>query len=93
MDDPPKWLFIQGNTNLVLSDKLVAVVGTRRPSPMGRDCARRIADELGQLTDVIVSGLANGIDDIAHRTALDSGTPTIGESTGFGTGDGGGGTC
>lgn len=55
----------------------VAVVGTRRSSSYGREVTRRLVREMVQSGITIVSGLARGIDGVAHRTALESGGRTI----------------
>jgi DNA processing protein len=55
----------------------VAIVGTRKPTAYGKDTTYRIAYELVQKGVVIVSGLALGVDALAHRAALEAGGTTI----------------
>lgn len=50
----------------------VAIVGTRKPTPYGKEVTRHFAFELAKRGVVIISGLALGIDAIAHRAALDA---------------------
>ncbi|MEK7576439.1 MAG: DNA-processing protein DprA [Patescibacteria group bacterium] len=72
----PKQLYIKGE--LPPSDTLVvAVVGTRRPSNYGKDATTEIVRALARRRIVIASGMALGIDSIAHKTALEENTPTI----------------
>ncbi len=54
-----------------------AIVGTRRPTSYGIQVARKFAYELTQAGFIIVSGMAMGIDTIAHQSALDAGGSTI----------------
>jgi DNA processing protein len=55
----------------------IAIVGTRQPTPYGKEMARQLAYELAKQGVVIISGLALGIDAIAHKAALDAGGTTI----------------
>jgi DNA processing protein len=55
----------------------IAIVGTRKPTTYGREVTEQIASELARKGVVIVSGLALGIDAIAHRAALNAGGTTI----------------
>lgn len=74
--DPPKKLFMRGKLP-EKRVKTVAIVGTRKPSAYGREIATKIASECAKNGIVVVSGLALGIDSIAHRAAIDSGGKTI----------------
>lgn len=75
--DPPKQLFILGNPSLIKKEVKVGVVGSRRVSSYGRSVTLRLARELAEQDIVIVSGLALGIDSIAHRAALEVKGKTI----------------
>ena len=81
--DAPAGLYVRSRTpveKLFGDNRSVAVVGTRNISPYGREWCERIVRSMGSCrpAPVIVSGLALGTDYCAHRTALDSGIPTIG---------------
>jgi DNA processing protein len=74
--DPPPVLYVRGE--LKPEDAwAVAVVGTRRASTYGREVTRRLVSVLAQSGVTIVSGLARGIDAVAHQTALEAGGRTI----------------
>ncbi|MEO8593052.1 MAG: DNA-processing protein DprA [Candidatus Solibacter sp.] len=73
---PIELLYYQGYWDLV-ETRCVAVVGTRKPSPEGEKRAERLARLLAKAGFTVVSGLAEGIDTIAHDTAIANGGPTI----------------
>lgn len=75
--DPPKWLFVQGNAGVLYDSPSVAVVGTRNPSNVGITAAGVIAKHLAAYPVVLVSGLAEGIDEEAHRASLQEGVKNI----------------
>lgn len=74
----PLWLFAKLGEPGVLQRPAVAVVGTRRASLDGLTSAQRIGRMLGEHGVAVVSGLARGIDQAAHRGALEAGGPTVG---------------
>jgi len=74
--EPPPVLYIWGT--LRHEDSLaVAVVGSRKPSPYGQLAAQRLSAELAQHGFTVVSGLARGVDSLAHHGALQAGGRTI----------------
>jgi len=73
----PEVLFAAGRIDLLTRGCRVSIVGTRRPSPEGVKRAARLARILVENGVIIVSGLALGIDTIAHRSAIDHGGKTI----------------
>jgi DNA processing protein len=73
---PPERLFVAG-LPLALDQPSVAVVGARRPTIAGLDAAERMARGLAEAGFAVVSGLAVGIDSVAHRAALRAGGHTI----------------
>jgi DNA processing protein len=70
--DPPIVLYIRGS-KWSADLPQVAIVGTRRPTGYGVNCAERLGEDLAVRGLVIVSGLARGIDSAAHRGALRGG--------------------
>jgi DNA processing protein len=74
---PPPVLYVRG-TFTAEDEWAVAIVGTRRASVYGRQVTERLARELAEQHIAIVSGLARGIDSVAHTAALDAGGRTIG---------------
>ncbi len=77
INDPPPVLYLRGELRPE-DDFGVAVVGTRGLSNYGREAARSIASGLAEAGVTIISGLARGIDAVAHRAALDAGGRTLG---------------
>ncbi len=76
--DPPAKIYNLGRPISSYDQRnLLAVVGSRRVSPYGRLVTERLVSELARAGVVIVSGLALGVDSIAHSTALASGGETI----------------
>jgi len=76
--NPPMVLYCKGDLSSCNLERTLAVVGSRRASQEGRSNLSRILSEFKNSDICIVSGLAEGIDTIAHRTALDNGIKTIG---------------
>ncbi len=78
-DDAPLMLFYKGNANLN-QQRVINIVGTRHCTPYGEDLIRRFVSDLRQLCPqvLVVSGLAYGVDILAHRQALDKGYETVG---------------
>src|SRR4030042_1346598 len=73
---PPLILYTMGN--FTDTDKFsIAVVGTRLPTNYGKSQAEKFSSELAKQNIVIVSGLARGIDSIAHKSTLKTGGRTI----------------
>lgn len=76
--DPPVFLFAKGKVNLN-AIKVVSIVGTRTNSQYGKNVTEELLHYLKDQKDVlVVSGLALGIDAIAHRACLENGIPTVG---------------
>jgi DNA processing protein len=76
VDDKPPVLYVRGAL-LPEDEWAVAVVGTRRATPYGRQAAEHLSTDLARHRITIVSGLARGIDAVAHRAALAAGGRTI----------------
>ena len=74
--DPPLLLYLNGRREL-LGTPALAMVGSRSPTPQGRDNAEAFARGLSQAGLTIVSGLALGVDGAAHQGALHSEAGTI----------------
>ncbi len=74
--DPPKTLYVRGNIP-PNTTKLLCVVGSRRHSTYGKDVCEELIKGLCGYDIAIVSGLALGIDAVAHRSALEAGLKTV----------------
>ncbi len=76
ISDAPPVLWAMGRVSL-LDKPCVALVGTRNASSLGARMARRLAADLGDAGFVVVSGLARGIDTLAHKASLETGTIAV----------------
>lgn len=76
LPDAPIALFAQGDLDCLKPPK-VAVVGSRRPTPIGAKLAHTLAREMADMGLMVVSGMALGIDGLAHQAALQARQPTI----------------
>jgi len=72
----PPVIFVRGSRGPQF-EQAVAVVGTRHVTPYGRQAAELFCEALASAGVAIVSGLARGVDAIAHRVALEQGAPTV----------------
>ncbi|MCF0189743.1 MAG: DNA-protecting protein DprA [Marinilabiliaceae bacterium] len=78
-DDAPMVLYVKGSADLN-SRIVLSVIGTRRPTAYGREWCREVIGELSKCHPdmLVVSGLAYGIDVVAHKAALECGVKTVG---------------
>ncbi|MNJ30304.1 hypothetical protein D3C77_249020 [compost metagenome] len=76
-ENPPAILYVRGNLSILEQLPGVAVVGSREVSSNGLEITKRITSQLSKAGFVIVSGLAIGVDAMAHRAALQSKGLTI----------------
>lgn len=76
-EDGPILLYTQGNTNFN-NNRVLSIVGTRKPTPYGTKLTEQIVETLAQTNCLIVSGLAFGIDITSHKAALKHSLQTVG---------------
>jgi len=76
IDDAPPVIYVRGHLSAV-DEWALSVVGTRRPTPYGRQVAEEITYQLASNRICVVSGLARGVDAIAHRAAIHAGGRTV----------------
>jgi DNA processing protein len=74
--DPPPAVFARGDLSL-LERNIIAIVGTRRCTPYGADVTRQLATLFARAGVPVLSGLARGIDGIAHVAAIEAGGKTV----------------
>jgi DNA processing protein len=77
LERPPIGIFCKGHTEILMSEKKIAIVGSRRITSYGQQITELFALALGAADFTIVSGMALGVDAIAHDSALKSGSNTI----------------
>lgn len=75
--DPVEFLYHQGDLGLLDAKNRIAVVGTRKVSTEGASRTKKLVKELVKRNVVVVSGLAEGVDTVAHVTAINEGGATI----------------
>jgi DNA processing protein len=75
--DPPTLLYYRGNANLN-NAKVVSIIGTRNNTEYGKQVTESIIGGLAEKNVLVVSGLAFGIDAIAHKASLHNNLPTVG---------------
>lgn len=74
----PAVLYVKGDVACLQNSLCIAVVGPRKPTVYGEKVTEQLAGDLASSGAVIVSGLAKGIDSIAHKAALQAGGKTVG---------------
>lgn len=74
--DGPILLFYKGNLN-ALHQRCISIVGTRNITSYGNDTCQQLIKDLSQWSPVIVSGLAYGVDIVAHKEAIKNGLQTV----------------
>jgi len=75
--DSPTLLFYKGTADLNAS-KILAIVGTRSHTDYGKQFTEKLVKDISEQDVLIISGLAHGIDTIAHKAALKNNLPTVG---------------
>lgn len=75
--DPPTLLYYRGKADLNNS-KIIAVVGSRTHTDYGKMITEKLMEDLGGSGILVISGLAYGVDSLAHKAALKNGLPTVG---------------
>jgi DNA processing protein len=75
--DPPTVLYAKGQMSIEQITPGIGVVGTRTPSAYGQKFAKQFGHDLGQSAITVVSGMALGVDSLAHWGAIESGGKTV----------------
>lgn len=77
IQEPPKGLYSLGDLRAALDGPTLAVVGTRKVTPYGRQITEKLVREVASQGMTVISGLALGIDGIAHQAALTEKAKTV----------------
>lgn len=77
LDSPPIGLFVKGNPESLAINPKIAIVGSRKMTAYGQEVTRMFAESLTGAGFTVVSGMALGVDAIAHRAALEAKGSTI----------------
>lgn len=75
--DAPTLLYYKGNADLN-SSKIISIIGTRNNTDYSRQVIEKLLDGIKEVSPLIISGLAFGVDSIAHKAALQCGLSTVG---------------
>src|ERR1043166_8458195 len=75
--DSPTLLFYKGTADLN-ANKIISIIGTRNNTEYGRSVTEKLIKDFAEQNVLIISGLAFGIDAIAHKAALKNELPTVG---------------
>ncbi|MDH7461930.1 DNA-processing protein DprA [Chitinophagaceae bacterium 26-R-25] len=75
--DPPTMLYYRGTADLNAA-KIISIIGTRSHTEYGRQLTEKLVSDLAPQNIVIASGMAFGIDGVAHKAAVKNSLPTIG---------------
>lgn len=78
IDNPPSVLYYKGDLSVCNLEKTLAIVGSRRATSYSKDALAKIISELYGTDICIVSGLASGLDTVAHNSAINNNLKTIG---------------
>lgn len=77
INNPPVIIFFKGNKQCILDNKSVAIIGTRKPTNHGAKVAKRLGYLFGEDNFVVISGLAKGCDELAHKGCIDANGTTL----------------
>lgn len=77
LSDAPLVLYVTGSTAALSGQRYVGMVGTRRPTAYGKQACHDLSLTLARQGMVIVSGLADGLDGVGHRAAVEAGAKTV----------------
>ena len=77
LPDRPELLFVRGDLMPSVDAPAVAIIGTRNPTRAGRTTAEHLATQVTEHGSSVISGLATGIDEVAHRACLDANGHTV----------------
>ena len=77
INDPPKTLYYRGDISIAHQQHIIAIVGSRKINTYGNQALKKIAEPLPSQNIIIVSGLAYGVDSLAHKICVSQKKPTI----------------
>lgn len=75
--DSPLVVYVRGNKTLFKDESIITIIGSRNPTKKGVEAANKISKYISHSDDIILSGLALGVDTIAHKAAVSNKRPTI----------------